>query len=381
MKLECLSPAAMAPIVDAEVFEIEAALGRPYGLAKSYGTLLSARAALVKLMDADGTVGWGEANPLQPFTSEAPADVAAILRNVLLPAVLLDQNPEPGRIDAMLDVLQPDHLRAKGAVSMALLDILGKRLGVSVATLLGGALRQSLPVLWPLGTGTADDDMRVIDEKASEGFSTFMLKMGSAPVADEIRRVLSLEAHYGDRFIWIADANQGWSRNAAREFLIGVTGCSLAFVEQPVAANDVEGMAQLARSTAHPISADESLTDLGEAAELARARAAAVFSIKSSKNGGPLRAQRMASVAQAFGIRCYMNSMIEFGITQAASLQHAATIPNLIDVGHAYMSTLRLAEDPTDFSSKVSNGIVRIPTGPGLGIVVDEAHVRRLAVT
>jgi muconate cycloisomerase len=113
---------------------------------------------------------------------------------------------------------------------------------------------------------------------------------------------------------------------------------------------------------------------------LAARRAAAIFSIKSSKNGGPLRAQRIATDAQAFGIGCYMNSMLEFGITQAASLQHAVTIPNLVDAGHAFMSTLRLSEDPTDFSSHVRGGTVTLPAGSGLGITVDEAHVRRLAV-
>ena len=75
-----------------------------------------------------------------------------------------------------------------------------------------------------------------------------------------------------------------------------------------------------------------------------------------------------------------MNSMLEFGITQAASLQHAVTIRNLMDFGHAYMSTMRLAEDPTDFSSFVRAGVVHLPSTAGLGIEVDESHVRRLAV-
>jgi muconate cycloisomerase len=278
-----------------------------------------------------------------------------------------------------LDALLAKHLCAKGAVSMALLDLLGKRLHVPVSTLLGGALRKSLPVLWPLSNGTAEDDIRVIDERAAQGFSSFMLKMGSAPVRDEVQRVAALEARYGRGIKLIADANQGWTRDEACEFLASVSGSHLAFVEQPVAKSDLEGMAMLAKASTLPISADESLTGLSEAAHLATLGAAGVFSIKSSKNGGPLRAQRIATVAQAFGIRCYMNSMLEFGITQAASLQHAATVTNLIDIGHAFMSTLRLAEDPTDFSSCVIHGVVHLPRGPGLGVQVDEQRVRRMA--
>jgi len=370
----------MARIVEAELFEVRAAFAKPYSLAKSYGTFTTTCAVILKLTDADGVVGWGEANPMQPFTVESPRDSRDVLREQLLPAVFAETLPEPGAIDLMLDGLRSDHLCAKGAVSMALLDVMGKRLGVPVTTLLGGAIHASLPVLWPLGTGTADDDCAVIEEKAAAGFGSFMLKMGAAPVRDEIRRVETLAARYGERFKLIADANQGWDLEEARVFLAGVKGMPLAFVEQPVAKADFDGMAILAKSSAFPISADESLTGLSEAARLAAIGAANIFSVKSSKNGGPLRAQRIGTVAQAFGIRCYMNSMLEFGITQAASLQHAATTPNLFDAGHAYMSTLRLAEDPTDFSSFVSDGRVSVPSGAGLGIEVDEAHVRRLAV-
>lgn len=369
---------AMAPLVAAEVFEIEAGLVTPYKL--SSGTQATTRAVMVKLTDADGVEGWGEANPHITFTGETSADDARVLRDTLLPAVLSLASPTPGRVDAMLDAAVAKHLSAKGAISMALLDILGKRLGAPVSTLLGGALHDRLPVLWPLSNGTADDDIPVIEEKAALGFASFMLKMGTSPIPDEIRRVGQLEARYGDRIKLIADANQGWTLEQSREFLAGVAGSNLAFVEQPIPKDEFDGMAALAKSTGLSISADESIVSLADAARLGTLGAASVFSIKDSKNGGPLRAQKISAVAEAFGIRCYMNSMIEFGITQAASLQHAATIGNLIDVGHAYMSTLRLAEDPTDFSTFVRDGIVHVPTGAGLGVQVDEAHVRRLAV-
>ncbi len=379
MMTERFSTTAIAPVVAAEVFEIEAAFVTPYKL--SHGTETTARAVLLKLTDVDGVEGWGEANPLQPFTAESAGDAARALKETLLPAVLASPAPEPGIIDVALDVLLAEQLCAKGSVSMALLDLLGKRLRVPVSTLLGGALRKSLPVIWPLSNGIAEDDIRVIDEQAPQGYSSFMMKMGSSPVRDEVQRVATLEARYGNRFKLVADANQGWSRDQAREFLAGVTGSHLTFVEQPVGKDDFEGMALLACASTLPISADESVTGLAEAARLASLGAASVFSIKSSKNGGPLRAQRIAAVAEAFGIRCFMNSMLEFGITQAASLQHAVTIRILVAIGHAFKSPLRLAEDPTDFSSFVRDGVVHLPSGAGLGVQVDESHVRRMAVS
>lgn len=373
------SPTAMAPIFEAECFEIETRFVVPYKLTE--GTLATTRAILVKLTDNDGVTGWGEADPSMSFTGESCEQAMHVLLDTLLPAVLGCANPEPGRVDALLDTLVPKHLCAKGAVSMALLDMLGKRLRAPVATLLGGVLHSTLPVLWPLSNGTADDDIRVIDEKAAQGFGSYMLKMGTSPVEDEVRRVAQLEARYGDRLKFIADANQGWTVAQARAFFDGVRGSKLAFVEQPVKKDALEDMATLAASTPLLISADESVVGAAHAAKLAKLGAASVFSIKSSKNGGPLRAQRIAAVAEAFGIRCYMNSMLEFGVTQGASLQHAVTLGNLIDVGHAFMSTLRLVEDPTDFSSFVRNGVVHFPNRDGLGVQVDEAHVRRMAVS
>jgi len=378
MMTETSGITAMAPVVAAEVFEIEVALAAPYKL--SHGTQTTARAVLLKLIDADGVEGWGEANPLQMWSGESSGDEVRALMETLLPAVLNFATPEPGCVDALLDTLVAKHLSAKGAVSMALLDILGKRLRVPVATLLGGALRTSLPVLWPLSNGSAEDDIHVIEERAAQGFSSFMLKMGAVPVRDEVRRIATLKARYGSRLTLIADANQGWSRDEAREFLAGISASDLAFVEQPVRKDDLEGMAELAGASCVPISADESVIGLEDAARIAALGAANVFSIKSSKNGGPLRAQSIVAVAEAFGIRCYMNSMLEFGITQAASLQHAVTIGNLVDAGHAFMSTLRMAEDPTDFSSFVRDGVVHLPHAAGLGVQVDESHVHHLTV-
>ena len=378
MTVASLEVASPARVVSAQLFEVRSALVKPYRM--SSGAWFSAQAVLLKLTDADGMVGWGEANPEETFSGESPRSVRLTLERTLLPAVLASKSPLPAQMDLELDALVPGNLCAKGAISMALLDLLGRRLNVPVSTLLGGALRSSLPVLWPISNGSAADDIAVIDERIEQGFTTFMLKMGMEPALHEIQRVASLEDRYGDRIKLIPDANQGWSRNEARLFLEGVNPQRIVFVEQLLEQKDLAGMAELVTVSDIPLSADESVIELNDAARIAEMGAASVFSLKSSKNGGPLRTQRVAAVAEAFGIRCYMNSMIEFGISQAASLQHAVTIRNLVDAGHAFMSTLRITEDPTDFSSFVRDGIVHAPNLPGLGIQVDEAHVQRWTV-
>jgi muconate cycloisomerase len=365
-------------IVKAEVFLVPYTLP---GYKLSFGTLTKIVAVLLKLTDSDGFVGWGEANALQPFTDENPAEVAQVLEHELLPVVLTQLDAQPEHIDQLLDDIRPgQHLLAKGAVSMALLDARGRRLGVPVADLLGGAIRRSLQVSHPLNNGTFEDDIAVIDAKMADGYIDFMLKMGTSPIPDEIKRVIALEERYGDSVRFKADPNAGWSREQAQEFLDGVKHSNLAFVEQPVAKDDIDGMAVLVRGTTLPISADESLTGLDKALLIVAKGAATVFSIKSSKNGGPLRAKALSDLAREHGIDCYFNSMIEGGITQAASLHHALTTPNILDIGHSYRSTLRLDGDVTNFASYVRDGIVHMPKGSGLGIEVDEERVRRTAL-
>lgn len=367
----------MSPIVKAEVFKLQYNLG---GYKLSYGVLNEVFPILVKLTDQDGTVGWGEANPQQPFTEESADDVLAVLRDELLPVVLKDERPDPSHIDTVLDQIRPEkHLLAKGAITIALMDIEGKRRDLPVARLLGTVVHTSLQVSHPLNNGTADDDIAIVDRKLEEGYIDFMLKMGSpsSTIAAEIERVAILDKRYGTSVRFKADANTGWSRDQATDFLAGVDDSLLAFVEEPIAKGDIEGMAALQQRTKLLISADESLTGMASARKIIEMKAARVFSIKITKNGGPLRAQALAKLADENGIRCYANSMAEGGITQAASLHLAATTPNLIDIGHSFRSVLRLTGDVTNFASFIRAGQVHLPTGPGLGVDVDEAAVRR----
>ncbi len=125
------------------------------------------------------------------------------------------------------------------------------------------------------------------------------------------------------------------------------------------------------------MSADESLVGVHDAAALIRAEAVDVFSLKVSKNGGIAKCRQIAQTADAFGIKCLMNSMLEFGITQAASLQLGCTLSNLLPIGHAYGSVVRMADDITDFGRNVSGATVRVPDGPGLGVALDEEKLKK----
>ena len=373
-------------ITDVRVNLVAIPLANPYPLSEVYGTLTHARALVLRLETDDGLVGLGEANPQPPFTEEAPEGALAILTERIAPALLGLDAGNVGAVLARLERVLTGNPTIKGAVDMALHDLLGKALGVPASRLLGGALRVAVPVLWPLGAVPAPENAPVVEAKLEEGYESFMIKLGSRPIDDEIADVETLLGRFADRAAFIVDANQGWTVPDALRFAGASRPWPVRLIEQPVAHHDHAGLRRVRDAAYAPVSADESVQSVEDAVRLATAGAVDVFSIKVSKNGGLAQARRIAEIGAAFGMRCLMNSMIELGISQAASLQLGVTLANLLDVGHAYMSTLRASDDVTDFSGLVSRGVAEVSERPGLGIELDvdrldhytvaHAHVR-----
>jgi len=360
-----------------ELFHVSIPLIKPYRLSKVYGTVSDAQAVIVKIHTDEGIIGFGEADPMPPFTEESPGGVMVAIRDYLGPCLL---NEDPRRISLLgekMDQVMYGNPIAKGAIDIALYDILGKERNSPLYALLGGVYRSEIPVMWPLGSGSPEEDTQQIDEKLREGYRTFMLKMGSLPIADEVERIKAIRNRFGPDIHVIVDVNQGWEVPEALEFVSALKGYRLDFIEQPVARWNVRGLKRIRERSPFPLSADESVISVHDAVTLIQEQAVDIFSIKVSKNGGLSRAREIAVLAEASGIKCLINSMLEFGVSQAAALHLGCTTPNLLDCGHCYMSTLRMSDDVTDFSSQVKDATARPPEGGGLGISVDSEKIER----
>jgi muconate cycloisomerase len=364
-------------ITGVELFHISIPFAKPYKLSKVYGTRHNAEAVILKLHTDEGLVGLGEADPLNPFSEETPATVMVVTRDHLAPQ-LMGRNPNHiAAIESNLDLMVHGNLLARGAVNMALFDIVGKANNIPAHLLLGGLHHSESPLLAPVGSGSPEEDKASIQQQIEDGYRTVMIKMGALPIADEIKRMVSAKAHFGDQIRIIIDANQGWTVAEALEFIDGTHGSRPDLLEQPIAREDIDGLKNIRNRILCPLSADESIASIREAAALIRQKAVDAFSIKVSKNGGLSKAKKIAEMAHAFGLKILMNSMLEFGITQAASLQLGSTLPNLLDMGHAYMSVLRMSDDITDFAENISNSVVTVPSAPGLGVALDEDKLKR----
>ena len=207
-----------------------------------------------------------------------------------------------------------------------------------------------------------------------------MLKMGNNSIEDDIQRLKTVINSVGNGIKIMVDANQGWSLEQAKAFVDGTNDLFIELIEQPVIANDISGMHDLRKRANNFISADESAQSISQVKTILANQAADVFSLKISKNGGLTSCLEMANLIQKDNKLIMMNSMIELGITQAASLHLGATLKNLVNCGHAYMSTLRMSDDITNFSKLVINGSALVPDTPGLGITVFEDKLKTYQV-
>lgn len=380
-------------IVEIEIYTIQIPLIRPYDIA--IGTITHTNNIVVRItasMSGGNDLlrrieGWGEADPLNGFTHETIDSILATLQT--LAPVLLGKNAfEINQLNILMHEISRDATLAVGSIDIALWDLVGKARRAPVYALLGGTCgRNSFPLLWPLANQAVLDDNLMIPDLMRKGFRTFMLKMGGEDdnVAKQILRVKSINDDYAaDKIVICVDVNQGWSLEQAIQFICGVRGRRVNFIEQPLRAacdEEMEVLRQLGGG--FKFAADESAQTVADTRRCLRSIHFDYISLKVGKSGGITRMKEMAGACRVMGKRILVSSFLELGIAQAAALHVAATCDNLLDCGHSFMSTLRTKDDITNFRDYIRNAVVRLPEGTeshGLGVTVDLEKLERYAV-
>ncbi|MDY3868830.1 MAG: enolase C-terminal domain-like protein [Pyramidobacter sp.] len=354
-------------ITSIEIIETKIPLPHPYKLSQRYGTMAYTHPTIVKVHTDEGLTGYGETDAWVSFTSETPEGVAVILTHDIAPRLIGEDATNVTKVHENMEYFMRGNHMAKCTIDMAVHDLLGKAANMPVYRVLGGELYDSLPIMGAFGGDTPEEAAANAVIEKNKGYHSLMFKVGRNPVKDA-ECFLAVRDAVGKGYPIVLDANQGWDLPSAKKFIsIAAEGEPVLF-EQALVASDIEGMAQLRRYTHIPVSVDESLTDFKAAQEVIRLGAADVFSVKVCKNGGIKEARRIIELAANHNIPILFNSMLEEGITQAASLNIALTTSNLYEFGHAYFSPLRLDADITDYTSLIRDGRVYAPTAPGLGV-------------
>jgi len=370
---------------------VVAAQVHPIVTRRATGTISSH--LLIRLDTDDGVTGWGEVSDLDCYRATMP-DVAAVGEAVTRVAVGHDPTALVALHERMSSFF-PDYRycartyppftlesQLAAGIELACFDITGKRLGVPVSDLLGGRVRDEIEIAYPIFTVTdADDAQRaheLVRSHRRDGRSTFRYYVGTDLAAS--RSFLHELAAGGDGVVVKALDFQGrlpWKEvlRFVRSLEDATTILSIGLVESAAQHEDYEGMATLRRAidldvVEHASSTAQLLRMIG---------AGAVDAVNVGvQSGGILPAKRLFDLADAAGLGCLLGTTQELSIATAAGAHLAAVVPGLTHPSDPVGPLLYL-DDVTAAPVVYDGSRMVVPTGPGLGIDVDESLVERLA--
>jgi len=365
----------MLPIEHVEVFGVAVPLVGP-GFSNAYVTKKIQRSAIVRLTAADGSVGLGNIDPSPGYSTETVDESLVVLRDRLAPAIRGLDAANPHRvIEKMSETLQ-GYLDAKAAIEMACVDLTARRLGIAVHEYLGGAVVDRVSFNAWIGIVAPDDAAAEARKWFERGFRSAKIKVGGGIEADR-ERVRSVREAVGGGMALRIDANAGYDAENALKLLRMVEPFELQLFEQPVPADDLDGMARVRREAGGvPIMADESILDHASLVAVIRAQAADIVKLKVMKQGGFHRTSAMLATAEAAGIRCVIGHGFGLGVNTMAEVMLAATSTNVMD-GLECVGPLKTADDIVTEKIDLGSGVLALPPGPGLGVALDEAKLAR----
>jgi len=335
-------------------------------LTVAYGSYPVLNYALLKVFTDDGLLGLGEASPDPEVTGETQASVIAALQQAA--AFLVGSDPfDIEHIIALCLEKIPAYPAAMAAIDMALYDLMGQALKVPVYQLLGGKSRPSM-TLYPVIPLDEPQVMAGMSRNFVDmGADTLKIKLGSSPAADLIR-LTDIRHAVGASVKLRLDINQGWKdARTSIETIQALSGFNIEWIEQPVAANDLAGLAEVTAAVEIPIMADESCHTPADVMKICHLQAANMLNIKLMKCGGLYRAAMTLAVAEASGLTCILGSMGESSIGSAAGL-HFVTAKSGI-LACELIGPLFINNDPATGYQVDMATFQAIPSEkPGLGV-------------
>src|SRR3989454_3795003 len=362
-------------IADVRVIQADIPVERPHKM--SFTTLEMMNFVFVRLETGDGLVGWGEAACLggPTWSEESSESVAATIERYIAPWLV---GREAGEIEPLARELArrvQGNPFARAAVEMALWDLNGRALGVPVHRLLGGRVRDRVPLSWSLAVTSGEAEVAEAREKVARGHRIFKIKTAAHPVGEDVAGVKAIREAVGPDVRLRVDANQGWDRPAALRAIRAMEPYDLDFVEQPVPRWDLDGLAEIARSVSVPIMADESCGSTQDALAIARRGGVAILALKLTKSAGLANTMAIARIAEAAGLGCYVGCMIETSLGTAAYL-HAALAAAPVTWGCELFGPLLLRGDVVREPVRYADGCILALDAPGLGVEVDELALK-----
>lgn len=366
-----------------EAFPVRLPLRRPLAISGGVvGDMASgAPHVYVRVTASDGSVGWGEARPSPRWSYETLESVVTTIRRYIAPALLgqsvlsttellraMDAEIAPGPCGG-----QPI---AKAAIDTAVHDLLARCQRVPLCALWGTPPSAAICLSYLISTRDAADAEAMAKVAREAGYQGIDLKIGFGLKVDEA--LLEAVAPYAKDLFFRVDANQAYTLPEAIALARRLGRLGVSVFEQPLAALDWLGHAELRRKVDVPVALDEGIWDATMLLQAIRLEACDAVVVKLTKMGGLARARRCGELAREAGLGLLGGGLTEssLGLVASAHLFHALGIEDPVDLNGPFF----LADDPMDRKPVVIDGAAQLPEGEGLGCTVVMERLRRFAV-
>lgn len=318
-----------------------------------------AHGVIIEMITDKGITGWGET-----------AGRESIFRHSSCCESVIGENPlNISNNVAILKKKKCTNVAISG-VEMAMWDILGKVVSKPIYQLLGGKVRDQVPLCGLMGVKEPKDaaeTARYYNEQY--GFRTVKTKSGRDIKEDE-SIIRAIRDEVGKEFNIRSDANQSYQYDKALELSNGAyKEYAIEYFEQPCDKSHLEVLARLKKNTHIPIALNESVSNSRSVAEISHKNAADVMVVDIPDAGGVSEVVKAVNVAESFNTPCAFHCWHDFGIKTAAMLHLVCSQSNL-----SYASDtlyFGLQDDIINKPFKIDNGVLDIPEKPGLGVDIN----------
>ncbi len=331
---------------------------------------------VLRIATDDGHEGFGyaSATPHMGSTKDTLQAELELFRSIVV-------GKDPYAIEAILlelDKALRGAPQAKAAIDCALHEVVARALGVPLCALFGGPVRDSVPILRILAIKTPAEMAAAAQKLVDKGYRYLKIKV-HGHVEEDVARVAAIRKQVGDGVHLTIDANQSYTPKDAIAALNRMAEYRIDLCEQPVDADDFEGLALVTRSVPVTVEADEGAGSLREIFELVSKRAVDAVSLKIPKLGGLRNTIAAARLCEAAHIQYRLGAAVGSRLLAAQGLHLACALP-----GVEYACELgefdRLLDDPFE-GLEVANGMLKLPAGPGSGVRLISKKTERLAKT
>lgn len=313
----------------------------------------------------DGSLGYGEGAPTPVITGETIGSMVATIEYIKKYLIGLDLED----FDHILHTLHTVIIKnttAKSALEIALYDLKAQAEKQPLYKMLGGS-KTLFKTDITISMGEIDSMIKDSLHAVDLGYDTLKIKIGDDPQKD-VERIIAIEDALGKNISLRLDANQGWTAEESVSLLHALEKRDIIaeFIEQPVAADDIEGLKYIKQRVQTPLLADESIFSLKDAKKLLEMQAIDYVNIKLAKTAGITQALQLADLSASFGVKCMIGCMLEGPISVAAGVHVASAKADIITMLDLDAVSL-LTSHPVSTNIKFDESNITLSTQNGLG--------------